>query len=76
MLAQTEQPERKATPQDLYDRALERADSVQDVRHRFVANFTGSTPNKGMALFRNFEFSSIINLQAPRAVHDLRWERR
>jgi hypothetical protein len=55
-----------STPQDLYDRALERADSVQDVRHRFVANFTASTPHKGMALFRNFEFSRIINLQTPR----------
>jgi hypothetical protein len=55
-----------STPEDLYDRALERADSVQDVRHRFVANFTASTPQKGMALLRNFEFSSIINLQSAR----------
>jgi len=55
-----------STPQDLYNRALERADSVQDVRHRFIANLTASTPAKAMALLRNFEFSSIINLQSPR----------
>ncbi len=55
-----------STPQDLYNRALEAANSVQDVRHRFVANFTASTPQKGMALLRNFEFSGIINLQSAR----------
>ena len=33
-----------STPQDLYDRALERANSVQDIRHRFVGNFTADTP--------------------------------
>ena len=55
-----------STPQDLYNRSLERADSVQDVRHRFVGNFTVSTPEKGMILTRNLEFSSIINLQSPR----------
>jgi hypothetical protein len=53
-----------STPEDLYQRNLERADSVQDVRHRFVANFTADTPNHG--IFRNFEFSSIIELQSPR----------
>ena len=53
-----------STPQDLYDRALERADSVQDIRHRFISNFTADTPNKGW--YRNFEFSSIVHLQSPR----------
>ena len=53
-----------STPEDLYKRYLERADSVQDVRHRFVSNFTASTPNHGF--IRNFEFSSIITLQSPR----------
>ena len=53
-----------STPQDLYDRSLERANSVQDVRHRFVANFTADTP-KGSYL-RNFEFSLISQLQSPR----------
>lgn len=55
-----------STPQDLYNRALERADSVQDARHRFVGNFTASTPEHGVFLLRNLEFSSIINLQSAR----------
>lgn len=53
-----------STPQDQYDRALEKATSVQDVRHRFVANFTADTPQK--SFLRNFELSSIITLQSPR----------
>lgn len=53
-----------STPEDLYNRNLERADSVQDVRHRFVGNFTADAPNHGF--FRNFEFSSIVTLQSPR----------
>jgi carboxypeptidase family protein len=53
-----------STPQDQYDRALERADSVQDVRHRFVANFTADTPKNG--IFRNIEVSSIITLESAR----------
>ena len=53
-----------STPEDLYNRALERADSVQDVRHRFIGNLTADTPSHGY--FRNFEFSSIVNLQSPR----------
>jgi Carboxypeptidase regulatory-like domain len=53
-----------STPQDFYDRALERADSVQDTRHRFVGNFTADT-SKTSAL-RNFEFSAIASLQSPR----------
>jgi hypothetical protein len=53
-----------STPEDLYERKLERADSVQDVRHRFVGNFTADTPNHGF--LRNFEFSSIIILESPR----------
>jgi hypothetical protein len=53
-----------STPQDQYNRALERATSVQDVRHRFVANFTADTPQK--SFLRNFELSGIITLQSPR----------
>jgi hypothetical protein len=55
-----------STPEDFYNRALERADSVQDVRHRFVANFTADTPKHSRPVFRNLEFSSIITLQSPR----------
>jgi hypothetical protein len=53
-----------STPEDLYDRALERANSVQDVRNRFVANFTADAPQH--SFLRNFEFSGIINLQSAR----------
>ncbi|HTR68362.1 MAG TPA: TonB-dependent receptor [Terriglobales bacterium] len=53
-----------STPEDLYNRALERADSVQDVRNRFVGNFTADAPSHGF--LRNFELSSIINLESPR----------
>jgi hypothetical protein len=53
-----------STPQDFYDRALERADSVQDVRHRFVGNFTAATSKTSP--LRNFEFSAIASLQSPR----------
>lgn len=53
-----------STPQDLYDRGLERANSVQDIRHRFVGNFTADTPQS--SFLRNFEFSMIASLQTPR----------
>jgi hypothetical protein len=53
-----------STPQDEYDRALERASSVQDVRNRFVANFTADAPKTNF--LRNFELSSVITLQSPR----------
>jgi len=53
-----------STPQDLYNRQLERANSNQDVRHRFVANFTAYGPEK--TFLRNFELSSIINMQSGR----------
>jgi len=55
-----------STPQDLYDRPLERADSVQDVRHRFIGNFTADTPSSGLPVFRDLEFSGIVILQTPR----------
>jgi hypothetical protein len=53
-----------STPQDLYDRSLERANSNQDVRHRFITNFTADGPKN--TFLRNFEFSSIITLQSGR----------
>jgi hypothetical protein len=53
-----------STPQDLYARNLERANSVQDVRHRFVSNFTADTPKD--SFLRDFEFSMITSLQSPR----------
>ena len=53
-----------STPQDLYDRALERANSNQDIRQRFVANFTASAPEK--TFLRYFQLSGIITLETPR----------
>jgi outer membrane receptor protein involved in Fe transport len=57
-----------STPQDLYDRSLERANSNQDVRHRFITNFTADGPKN--TFMRNFEFSSIITLQSGRPFTD------
>ena len=53
-----------STPQDLYKRPLERANSNQDIRHRFVANFTASAPEKSFA--RYFELSGIVTVESPR----------
>jgi hypothetical protein len=53
-----------STPQDLYQRSLERALSNQDVRHRFVGNFTADAPQK--SFLRNFSFSGIVTLESPR----------
>jgi hypothetical protein len=53
-----------STPQDLYNRSLERANSNQDVRHRFITNFTATAPKD--TFLRNFELSSIVTLQSGR----------
>ncbi len=53
-----------STPQDLYDRSLERANSNQDVRHRFITNFTATAPED--SFLRHFQLSSIITLQSGR----------
>src|SRR5271156_3670738 len=53
-----------STPQDLYDRGLERANSNQDVRQRFIANFTGTGPIH--SILRNFTMSNIVTLQTGR----------
>ena len=51
-------------PVNQFDYSAERANSNQDARHHFVANFTALTPDHGFA--RNFEFSSIVTLQSGR----------
>ncbi len=51
-------------PQNQFDQAAERASSNQDVRHRFVANFTADTPEH--SFLRNFEISGIITMQSGR----------
>jgi outer membrane receptor protein involved in Fe transport len=53
-----------STPQDLFDRAAERGNSNQDVRHRFVANFTADGPKQ--TFLRNTELSGIVTLQGAR----------
>jgi len=53
-----------STPQNLYDRGAERANSNQDIRHRFVGNFVADGPQK--TFLRNTEFSSIITVQSAR----------
>lgn len=46
-------------PQNQFDSRNERARSNQDVRHRFVANFTAAS-------WRGFEWSGIVTLQSGR----------
>jgi Carboxypeptidase regulatory-like domain/TonB dependent receptor len=53
-----------STPQNLYKRSLERGNSNQDIRHRFVANFTANAPDKSFA--RYFALSGIVTLESPR----------
>jgi hypothetical protein len=53
-----------STPQDLYNRSLERANSNQDIRHRFITNFTATAPDD--SFLRHFQLSSIITLQSGR----------
>lgn len=54
-----------STPESNAQRNLERANSNQDARHRFVANFVADAPQQ-WKLLRNFELSSIVTLQSGR----------
>jgi len=51
-------------PINQFNYHAERANSNQDTRHRFVANFTATAPDD--TWFRQFNFSSIITLQSGR----------
>ena len=51
-------------PVNQFDYAMERSNSNQDLRHRFIANFTADAPSTGW--YRNFKFSSIITVQTGR----------
>jgi hypothetical protein len=51
-------------PVNQFDYHMERSNSNQDLRHRFVTNFTLTAPNSGW--YRNFTLSSIITLQTGR----------
>jgi hypothetical protein len=57
-----------STPQNLYDRPAERGNSNQDVRHRFIANFTATGPVH--TFLRNTELSGIVTLQGARPFTD------
>ena len=49
-------------PPNQFDYGAEEANSNQDLRHRFVTNFTYNTPKQGW--YRNFTMSSIITLSS------------
>ena len=51
-------------PINQFDYKNERANSNQDLRHNLVTNFTVSAPEH--SVLRNFELSSIINIQSGR----------
>ncbi len=51
-------------PVNQFDYRNERANSNQDLRHHLIANFTATAPEH--SFLRNFELSSIINLQSGR----------
>jgi hypothetical protein len=53
-----------STPQNLYNRSAERANSNQDVRHRFIGNFTATGPKE--SFLRQTELSGIVTLQGAR----------
>jgi hypothetical protein len=53
-------------PQNTFDRDAEKALSNQDVRHRFVTNFSASTPATAPRLLRDWMLSSIVSLQSGR----------
>jgi len=53
-----------STPQSNAQRNLERANSNQDARHRFVANFVAEGPKS--TFLHDFQLSSIVTLQSAR----------
>ena len=53
-----------STPQSNAQRNLERANSNQDARRRFVANFVAEAPER--TFLRYFQLSSIVTLQSAR----------
>jgi len=52
-------------PQDSADFGEERANSADDVRHRFVGNATFTSPANWSPVLRDFSFSTIVTLQSP-----------
>ena len=52
-------------PQDSTNFRAEKANSADDVRHRFVLNGTLASPTSGSAWLRDYELSTIVTLQSP-----------
>jgi Carboxypeptidase regulatory-like domain len=52
-------------PQDSGNFREEKANSADDIRHRFVVNGTLASPTTGSMWLRDFQLSTIITLQSP-----------
>ena len=52
-------------PQDSANFGAERANSADDIRHRFVANAIFTSPATWNVALRDFTFSTIVTLQSP-----------
>ncbi len=52
-------------PQDSNNLREERANSADDIRHRFVGNATLSAPHAWNLFMRDFSFSTVLTLQSP-----------
>jgi len=52
-------------PQDSGNLRSEKANSADDIRHRFVLNGTLASPTNGSLWLRDYELSTIVTLQSP-----------
>ena len=52
-------------PQDNTHFGAEKANSADDIRHRFVGNAVLSSPTTGSMWFRDFQLGTIVTLQSP-----------
>ncbi len=52
-------------PQDNQNLGQEKANSADDIRHRFVGNAVVSSPTTGSLWFRDFQLGTIVTLQSP-----------
>lgn len=52
-------------PQDSGNFRAEKANSADDIRHRFVLNGTLASPTNGSMWLRDYELSTIVTLQSP-----------
>jgi len=52
-------------PQDITNFKAEKANSADDLRHRFVGNAVISSPTTGSLWFRDYQLGTIVTLQSP-----------